>query len=367
MGQASGGKKYPTDFTTFEEFWSICRSIRRTDTRNEWISRIPGCRLHIKRDDGLSVALYLFFKKWLPIERLTKDMAFLDNGSGYTILQKLAEDHAVPEDWFFLPDGTIDETILFFTPEYGGSFAREMVFVLAENGGLPGSVLTRDMLFRVSRKGCTLAHSLALGNILPEKYKTEDILRLRNDTGDCVAHYLAMNNRLPENALSEELLLLVNSRGETVAHLLAYRGALPKDWMTKRILAAETSGTPDKTVAMSLFRFAYSKNDWAALHPEIFETDNSFQTKYCCDRITHRFTAFDRNRRAEALSGMPSETLRILLRLTGKDTLRHDIGLELDSRTLRESGTGALFSDSPEIETGGADIDEIYCCGAERN
>ena len=132
----------------------------------------------------------------------------------------------------------------------------------------------------------------------------------------------------------------------------------------KRILAADKRHSDKRR--HSFFDVPTAKR-LAALHPEIFETDNSFQTKYCCDRITHRFTAFDRNRRAEALSEMPSETLRILLRLTGKDTLRHDIGLELDSRTLRESGTGALFSDSPEIETGGADMDEIYCCGAERS
>ena len=142
MGQASGGKKYPTDFTTFEEFWSICRSIRRTDTRNEWISRIPGCRLHIKRDDGLSVALYLFFKKWLPIERLTKDMAFLDNGSGYTILQKLAEDHAVPETGSSSGRDNRRDQLSFNL--YGD--LRRGWFRSAEKEDCHGSVLTRDML-----------------------------------------------------------------------------------------------------------------------------------------------------------------------------------------------------------------------------
>lgn len=167
----------------------------------------------------------------------------LANDSGWTIAHELALHHAldisaVPDDIVFLRDRDGRTVLHIFAASPKRAFS------------CPERFLTPEILKMRDGAGNTIAHSFASSGVLPKRIKpTMELLALANNIGDTVAHEIARQGNFPMEILGspggEALLLLKRKRtlngNYTVAHILAEKRTLPAQHLTKKILMSEDS------------------------------------------------------------------------------------------------------------------------------
>ncbi len=76
--------KYPTTFSTHEEFWKILNSIPWKD-RSEWVGNLSIELLRMKDDKGWAVAHKLAEFGAIPKEFLTEELLRVKDEDGWTV------------------------------------------------------------------------------------------------------------------------------------------------------------------------------------------------------------------------------------------------------------------------------------------